>query len=43
MELQTYSNPVDSQDVPVSYFGVALNMNDWEDLAQRVIYIKFTL
>lgn len=43
MELQTYSNPVDSQDVPVSYFEVALNMNDWEELTQRVIYIKFTL
>ena len=36
MDLQTHSNPVDDHDVPVPHFGVVLNMNDWEELVQRL-------
>ena len=36
MELQTHSNAVDQHDVPVPHFGVVLNMDDWEELAQRL-------
>ncbi len=36
MDLQTHSNPVDEHDVPVPHFGVVLNMDDWEELAQRL-------
>ena len=36
MYLQTHSNPVDDHDVPVPHFGVVLNMDDWEELAQRL-------
>ena len=36
MALQTHSNPVDEHDVPVPHFGVVLNMDDWEELAQRL-------
>ena len=36
MNLQTHSNPVDDHDVPVPHFGVVLNMDDWEELAQRL-------
>ena len=36
MDLQTHSNPVDEHDVPVPHFGVVLNMDDWEKLAQRL-------
>ena len=36
MELQAHSNAVDEQDVPVPHFGVVLNMDDWEKLAQRL-------
>ena len=36
MELQTHSNAVDEHDVPVPHFGVVLNMDDWEELAQRL-------
>ncbi|MFQ5644345.1 MAG: VOC family protein [Thiogranum sp.] len=30
------SNPVDGHDVPVPHFGVVLNVDDWEKLAQKV-------
>lgn len=30
------SNPVDGHDVSVPHFGVVLNMEDWEALAERV-------
>ena len=36
LELQTRSNVVDEHDVPVPHFGVVLNMDDWEELAQRL-------
>ena len=36
MKLQTHSNAVDEHDVPVPHFGVVLNMDDWEELAQRL-------
>ena len=36
MDLQTHSNPVDDHDVPVPHFGVVLNMDDWEEFAQRL-------
>ena len=36
MELQAHSNAVDEHDVPVPHFGVVLNMDDWEELAQRL-------
>ena len=36
MDLQTHSNAVDEHDVPVPHFGVVLNMDDWEELAQRL-------
>ena len=29
-------NHVDGQGVPVPHFGVVLNMNDWEELAERL-------
>jgi extradiol dioxygenase family protein len=29
-------NPVDGHDVPVPHFGVVLDMNQWEALAERV-------
>ena len=32
--LQT--NPVDGDDVPASHFGVILNLEDWEELADRL-------
>ena len=30
-----YSNPVDGENVPVPHFGVVLNMQDWQELAER--------
>ena len=36
MDLQTHSNPVVEHDVPVPHFGVVLNMDEWEELAQRL-------
>lgn len=30
------SNPVDGHDVPVPHFGVVLEWNDWEALAERL-------
>ncbi len=30
------SNPVDGHDVPVPHFGVVLDWNDWEKLAERL-------
>lgn len=30
------SNPVDGHDVPVPHFGVVLDMDDWERLADRL-------
>ena len=50
--LKLYTNPVDSQAVPVPHLGVVLEMPDWEALAERLIaagiefmiepYIRFT-
>lgn len=31
-----HTNPVDGHDVPVPHFGVVLEWNDWEALAQRL-------
>ncbi len=31
-----YSNPVDGENVPVPHFGVVLNMQDWQELAERL-------
>ncbi len=31
-----HSNPVDGEDVPVPHFGVVLNMQDWQELAERL-------
>ncbi|MEQ8472409.1 MAG: VOC family protein [Marinoscillum sp.] len=31
---KTYHNPVDGHDVPVPHFGVVLEMNAWEHLAE---------
>ena len=31
--IQSVSNPVDGQSVPVPHFGVVLNFEDWEKLA----------
>lgn len=30
------SNPVDSHDVPVPHFGIILEMNEWNELAERL-------
>jgi hypothetical protein len=30
------SNPVDGHDIPVPHFGVVLEMQDWEELAERL-------
>jgi len=30
------TNPVDGHDVPVPHFGVVLNMEDWQQLADRL-------
>ena len=30
------SNPVDGHDVPVPHFGVVLEMDDWQELADRL-------
>ena len=30
------TNPVDGDDVPASHFGVILNLEDWEELADRL-------
>ena len=32
----THHNPVDGHDVPVPHFGVVLEMDDWEALAERL-------
>jgi hypothetical protein len=32
----TASNPVDGHDVPVPHFGVVLEMDDWQALADRL-------
>lgn len=39
------SNPVDGHDVPVPHFGVVLDWNDWERLAERLKQsgIQFTI
>ncbi len=34
-KIASISNPVDSHDVPVPHFGVVMNFEDWELLAQR--------
>ena len=41
----TQTNPVDGDDVPASHFGVILEMNDWNELAQRLTKsgIKFII
>lgn len=31
-----YTNPVDGHDVPVPHFGVVLEWNEWEKLANRL-------
>jgi len=31
-----HSNPVDGHDIPVPHFGVVLDWNDWEALAERL-------
>ena len=31
-----HSNPVDGHNVPVPHFGVVLQMEEWEDLADRL-------
>ena len=38
-------NQVDGHGVPVPHFGVVLNMNDWEELANRLISksVKFVI
>ena len=33
---QNHLNPVDGQDVPVPHFGVVLQMDDWQTLADRL-------
>ena len=42
-EVQT--NPVDGDDVPASHFGVILELDDWEALAERLkkIDMKFII
>ncbi len=32
-----HSNPVDGEDVPVPHFGVVLNMQEWQELADRLV------
>lgn len=41
----TYSNPVDGKDVPVPHFGVILEWNTWETLAEKLTKkeIKFVI
>lgn len=31
-----HSNPVDGHDVPIPHFGVVLDWDQWEDLAERM-------
>jgi len=31
------TNPVDGQQVPVSHFGVVLEMRDWSDVRDKLI------
>ncbi len=31
-----HTNPVDGENVPVPHFGVVLNMQDWQELAERL-------
>jgi hypothetical protein len=33
---ETQSNPVDGHEVPVPHFGVVLDWDDWQDLADRL-------
>jgi len=33
---QNVANPVDGKDVPIPHFGVVLEWNDWEKLADRL-------
>ena len=35
-KLASHYNPVDGQGVPVPHFGVVLELNDWNALAERV-------
>ncbi len=35
MKPDLHSNPVDGHDVPVPHFGVVLDWDDWEALAER--------
>ena len=35
-EEEAASNPVDGHDVPVPHFGVVLDWDDWNDLADRL-------
>jgi hypothetical protein len=35
-KITAVSNPVDGHEVPVPHFGVVLNCDDWEILAQKV-------
>jgi hypothetical protein len=31
------TNPVDGHDVPVPHFGIVLTLEDWKDLAKRLV------
>lgn len=35
-EFKKTSNPVDSHDVPVPHFGIILEMNEWNELGERL-------
>src|ERR1700759_1450857 len=35
-ELKHHTNPVDGHDVPVPHFGVVLEWDEWEKLAERL-------
>ena len=35
LEVEDHSNPVDGKHVPVPHFGVVLDWEDWEALAER--------
>ena len=35
-KIELHYNPVDGHGVPVPHFGVVLNMNDWQQLADKL-------
>ena len=35
-EEETHTNPVDGHDVPVPHYGVVLDWEDWEQLAEKL-------